>query len=363
MREPGYLGLVAACLCSGVWAQQPDGLAPDRESSSGMGNERRESPWLLVPKVSSDPKIGTSAGGIAGYMFQTDPESTASILGAMGTYSTTDSWIGGIFFRGYWDADSKRLTAGIGRGEINNDYEDFLGTGLSAQTTDEMKLVFARYLQEVYPHWFIGAQGVYTNYLVVSHDLEAQIIMQAAGITGVDAGAVGLSLLYDTRDSQNAASDGIKFDINNFAFREAFGGEDDFDSLSVEFDQYIPNGDGHVFAWRAFGRGTDDAPTSGYSSVELRGYTRGQYLAPNSVSVEAEQRFHVHGRFGLNAFAGVACLFGDGERCDEGDNLYPSAGIGAQYVLKEEENIVVTADYAQGKEDNSGFYVRLGQAF
>lgn len=342
----------------------PSTASPSTVSSSTEPEEpRHESPWILVPKVSSDPKVGTSAGVIAGYMFKADPQSTASVIGAMGTYSTTDSWIGGVFFRGYWDDDSKRLTAGIASGQIRNDYEDFLGSGLPAQTTDEMKLFFARYLQEFYPDWYIGGQGIYTNYLIASDDFNAQKIMQASGLTGVDSGALGLALMYDTRNSQNAASSGIKFNINNFAFREAFGGEDNFDTLHIEFDQYLPHGDGHVLAWRAFGRATDDAPPSGYSSVDLRGYTRGQYLAPNSFALEVEQRWHVHGRFGINAFAGVACLFGDGRNCGDSDNLYPSVGIGGQYLLKEEENIVITVDYAKGKEDNDGFYVRLGQAF
>lgn len=116
-------------------------------------------------------------------------------------------------------------------------------------------------------------------------------------------------------------------------------------------------------AYRAQDRFTFDAPNSGYPSVDLRGYTRSQYLAPHSISLEAEERWHVKGRLGINLFADVACLYGDGESCGASDNLYPSIGVGAQFVLKPSEQMVVSLDYALGKEGNNGFYMRFGQAF
>ncbi len=97
--------------------------------------------------------------------------------------------------------------------------------------------------------------------------------------------------------------------------------------------------------------------------VALRGYTRGQYLAPHSTTIEFEERLHIHGRFSANLFAGVACLYGDGEECGDSDNVYPSYGLGGQYVIKPSENMVVTMDYAEGEGDNRGFYLRFGQAF
>ncbi|GEN26232.1 hypothetical protein HCU01_41810 [Halomonas cupida] len=354
MRILGLLAMTSLVVTPPALAQA-DATEPAQAATS--------SPWILVPKVSSNPKIGTSAGFIASYLFHTDPESTSSMAGITGTYSTTDSIVGGVFLRTYWDADSKRLTAGLGGGRIRNDYEDFLGTSTEAETTDEMKAVFARYLQEFTPNWFIGGQAVYTNYTTYGDSFDAQQVLDTVGLTGVESGAIGAVLQYDTRNTQNAPTSGIHLNINNLAYREALGGDDNFDTLKVEFDHYIPHGDGHVLAWRAFGRATHDAPASGYSSVELRGYTRGQYLAPNSFSLEAEERWHVRGRFGINAFAGVTCLFGDGEHCGDSDNLYPAAGIGAQYTIKPEEHMVITVDYAVGKDDNEGLYVRLGQAF
>ncbi|ALM52806.1 BamA/TamA family outer membrane protein [Halomonas huangheensis] len=371
MRKLGLIATVPLWVVAPVLAQtetpQPS-VAASETSASAHSTDTEDastprSPWLLVPTISSNPKIGTSAGLVAGYLFHTDPESTSSMFGVAGTYSTTDSVVGGVFLRSYWDADSKRLIAGVGGGRIYNDYEDFLGTSAEAETTDEMKAAFVRYIQEFSADWFIGGQATYANYTTYGDSFNAQQILDTAGLTGIKSGAVGMVLEYDTRDTQNTPTSGTHLNVNNLAYREALGGDHDFDTLNAEFAHYLPHGDGNVFAWRVFGRATHDAPPSGYSSVELRGYTRGQYLSPNSVSFEAEERWHLHGRFGINAFAGVTCLFGDGDRCDRSDNLYPAAGVGAQYTIKPEEHMVISTDYAVGKDGNNGFYVRLGQAF
>ena len=55
------------------------------------------SPWLLVPTLSSNPKLGTSVGGMAGYMHYFDPESRVSIFGASAQYTSTDSATAALF--------------------------------------------------------------------------------------------------------------------------------------------------------------------------------------------------------------------------------------------------------------------------
>ena len=54
----------------------------------------------------------------------------------------------------------------------------------------------------------------------------------------------------------------------------------------------------------------NDAPSSGLSSIELRGYIRGQYLAEHVTLVEVEERYAFGEKWGLTAFGGIACLYG-----------------------------------------------------
>lgn len=321
------------------------------------------SPWLAVPMVSSNPKIGTSAGGMASYLFKLDPESTSSMVGVGGTFSTTDSYGAGVFLRTFWDQDRKRLTLFGGGGTINNDYEDFLGSSYPAQTTDNFHVLQLKYLQQVKDQWYAGIQATYTNYLIFSENGGVNEALGLLGLTGFDSVGVGLVGMYDTRNNKNTPTSGIKFQMDNFAYRESLGGEDSFDVYRVKFRQYIPQANNSVLAYRVDGRWTDDASNGAYSSVDLRGYTQGQYLAPHASLVELEKRWRLRGRFGVNLFAGVTCLYGDGKSCTSSENLYPSAGVGGQIMINEAEQISMSFDFAVGKEGNNGFYMRFGQAF
>jgi len=360
-----FLALVVFVLFSvPAMAENAVGSTPGTDVAVQSDDEAsKPSPWLAVPIVSSSPKVGTSAGGMVGYLFKLDPESTSSMLGVGGTYSTTDSLLGGAFLRTYWDQDSKRFIFFGGGGKINNDYEDFLGSGLSAQTTDNMKIIQARYLQQVKNKWFAGVKGTYTNYLIASEDVNVNRALESVGLTGFDSVGLGLIAMYDSLNNQNTPSTGIRFALENFAYREALGGEEDFDVYTMKYSHYLAHGEGHVLAYRAEGRWTSNASPGGYSSVSLRGYTRGQYLAPHSTMIEVEERLHIKGRFGINFFAGLASLYGDGLRWSDADNLYPSIGLGGQIIINKTEQIAMTFDLAFGESGNNGFYMRFGQAF
>ena len=65
-------------------------------------------------------------------------------------------------------------------------------------------------------------------------------------------------------------------------------------------------------------------------------------------------------KFGMRAFTGIAALFDDWS--DDWDT-YPMAGLGVHYVLQAKEKVIVRMEYAIGKNDASGFYIAIGQAF
>jgi hypothetical protein len=116
-----------------------------------------------------------------------------------------------------------------------------------------------------------------------------------------------------------------------------------------------------VLALHAKGRWTYDAPPGGYSSVELHGYTRGQYLAPYMTLAEVEERFRLTKTWGLSAFAGLAVLYG-GDRDSTEDQLFPAGGGGVRYKLND-EGLMVRTELAVGRDDNRGFYLQFGQPF
>lgn len=330
--------------------------------------EERNSPWLVAPLLSSDPKLGTSLGALVAYLHKFDPVSSASMFGAGGTYTSTYSKIGAAFARTYFGADHHRLTAFAGGGQINNDYEDFLGTGFPLATEDHLKAFALRYLYRGYGDWFIGAQAISTNYQIVATDALSGEFLNAIGLTGFDSVAIGAVLQYDSRDDQNSPARGVFLDANNLAYREDLGGSVSFDTYRLKLQYYWPHGSGHVLAVRLANHWTVDAPLAGYASIQLRGYTMGQYLGQNMSSLEFDERLRFGERWGATLYAGLACLYGDGLngghlQCGESRNAYASAAAGLYYVLKPVEKMVLTLEYADGEGENRGVYLRFGWGF
>ena len=334
--------------------------AEDKPEAS-PAKDSKSSPWFVAPLVSSDPKISTAGGALAGYVHQFDKESPPSMFGVTGTYSTTDSWYLAAFAKTHFGKDIHRVTAAIATGKIHNDYSDFLGSGLDVQTTDDLTIYALRYVLRVYGHWYLGPQFISTNYAISGDGFLSGEILEIIGLTGFKSNGLGLIVQYDSRDNQYSPSSGQVLEAHNIAFRETFGGDVSFDAYTADYRYYFPHGKGHVLALHAKGRWTHNAPTSGYSSVTLRGYTRGQYLSPHMTLAELDERYSLTEKWGITAFAGIACLYGD-DKIDGSDRLFPAGGAGIFYQLNDEK-MVVRAEFAFGKEGNNGFYLRFGQPF
>ncbi|MGI9568783.1 MAG: BamA/TamA family outer membrane protein [Desulfobulbia bacterium] len=349
-----FFALIFLVVASTAYGNTADEVESSPEESS-------DSPWLITPLLSSDPKISTAAGALAGYVHTFDDKSPASMAGIAGTYSTTQSWYLSLFAKLYFGEDKHRLLAAAAHGEIRNDYSDFLGSGLDAQTTDDLNLYVLRYAYRLFGRWYLGPQFVSTNYAILGDNLTSIDVLKQFGLTGFQSNALGLYAQYDSRDNQYSPSKGQVFEAHNFAYREELGGDVSFDALTADYQYYLPQGESNVVAFHVKGRWTNDAPSSGYSSVDLRGYVRGQYLAEHMTTAEVDYRYSLSEKLGLAVFGGVAGLYGSGTE-EDSNELFPAGGIGAFYQLND-EGMVVRADIAMGKEGNWGFYLTFGHGF
>ena len=351
----GCFALIAVCPAILVAGQEATGREP-------AAAQEPESPWLIAPTVSADPKLGTTLGAVVGYLHKFDPQSRTSMLNGFATYSDTDSYVGGLFGEMYFGANIHKVVAGYVNGMIRNDYDDFLGSGMSAKTEDEMSSLFFRYLHRVKGPWYAGGQFISSDY-VIGADGIFDSILEQIGLTGFNSNGLGLVGEFDSRDNRRNPHDGNYFVVHNVAYREGLGGDESFDALQLNYSNYYPFGDGHVLATNVRGRWTDDAPLGGYSSLNMRGYTRGNYLAEHYSHLNLDARFHIVGRWGASLFGGVGCLYEELSSCDDGEALYPMLGGGLIYLLKPEVGIVLRLEYAKGESDNSAFYLTLGHPF
>ena len=344
------------------------------DADEAEANNPKLKPWLITPTIAADPKLGTNVGGLVAYLKQLDAESTPSMIGLSVSYSDSDSITGGLGAQLYWGGDTRRLTLLAAGAEINNEYDDFLGTGMPVKTQDSVHTVGFRYLHQLREGgWFAGVQGVSTNYAVGADQL-FEALLDRIGLSGFDATGLGVVLQHDTMDNQRDPTSGHLFTLHNMAYREGLGSESSFDVGFADLRWYLTPGsaaagdrsDSPVFALQAKGRFTHDAPLSGYSSVSLPGYTQGNYLSQHYSHVMVDARFPLTRRLGLVAFGGVGCQFGDdigGRSLSCEDETYPSIGVGLSFMLKEEASVLIRLEIAKGKSDNEALYLRFGHPF
>jgi len=324
--------------------------------------KERSSPWLLVPVVSSNPKLGTAFGGMGAYLKKFDPDSQVSLFGLTYQYTSTHSTIAGAFARTSFSADHHRIVGLAIFGFIKNDYEDYLGTGQPLKTNDDMKALAGRYLYRVKGDWFIGAQGSTANYQVLGDSAQDDLVLETLGIKGFESAALGAVAMHDSRDNPDMPTKGWYLNVNNFAYSEALGGSSSFDAYRVEGRAFLRHGGGrgHVLAFRQYNWFTHDAPAAAQATVTLRGYKFGQYLAPYLSSIEAEERLAFNSRWGATLFAGVAGLYGQSDTTSTEQDFYPMWGAGIHFVVKPRERMLINLEYAQGIEDNHGVYLKFG---
>lgn len=369
-RWQGYVldrARAAVCCCLvAVWLT-PASASTVRDSVDGSvaetAAETAESPWLLTPVLSSNPKLGTSFGGMAAYIKQFHPQAPPSTFGGMATYSTTDSYAYGVFARAYLGPDKHRIALALGGGKANNRYENFLGSGLTAETTDQINALYGSYLMRVSKHWYVGGHAVVNRYGMFGGNEMASLVLDALELGGVNSNAVGLKAQYDTRDNTQSPGSGSYLRLSQLAYREALGGDVSFDIFLASFSRYLAHGRGSVLATNLSTRMTGDAPPSGYSTLRTRGYIPGEFRAPNSLALEVEERHYVAPRWRLAAFASLSCLFDDAGDCSEEESLYPAVGFGVHFVIRPEDKMIVRLDAAWGEAGSHGVYMSFGQAF
>ena len=342
-------------------APVPGAVAAPTEQGSDQAEARpRSSPWLLVPLVSSNPKLGTSFGGMGAYLHVFDPGSRVSMFGVNYQYTSTHSTIAAAFARTSFGADHHRIIVVAAFGYIKNDYEDFLGSGQPLKTNDHVKALTGRYLYRLKGDWFIGARGVAADYQVLGESAQDDFVLETLGVEGFESAALGAVVMHDSRDNQDMPTRGWYLELNNLAYREALGGSASFDAYRADLRGFWRHGGGHVLAFRQFNWLTSDAPGAAQPTVVLRGYTRGEYLAPYMSSLEAEERLSFGSRWGATLFAGVAGLYGATAAFESSNGFYPTVGAGVQFVIKPVQRMLVNLEYAHGIEDNRAVLVRFG---
>ncbi|MDF7822706.1 BamA/TamA family outer membrane protein [Pontiellaceae bacterium B12227] len=362
ISNPFGISLLALFFVSSVFGAETN-QADEVETERG-------SPWLAAPLVVMNPAFGNGFGAVGLYFFKPDPTDTvspASTLGLVGLYSDTDSHFAGLFSQIYLKEDLWRVAAGAINGKINNEF-NVEGFSRTVEFSTKVNAVFTRIDRRIAGNYFLGTRIGVVDMRYIEGNALSKIYFNLFNVEDDLSGQFALIGFHDSRDDVRYPESGNYSEATLSFIPEWLGSAEGYHALELFANQYISPRERQVLALRAFGRFTpSDTPYSGLSTLgrqsDLRGYTSGEKLAENLITLQAEYRWFFTKRMGAVGFAGISELYNGSIGNINKDTFYPSAGLGLRYMLNEENKMNFRFDYAWGSNDESGFYIGVGESF
>ena len=170
------------------------------------------------------------------------------------------------------------------------------------------------------------------------------------------------SLTLDMRDNFFTPTQGWYVDLSVPVFREALGGDRDFEKATLTAMHYRPLSRSLFFAVRGTGRASSDGtPFFLRPFVVLRGVQALRYQGEQAAEVEAELRWQLHPRFSLVGFGGAGIARSDIAQRDP-EQTVTTGGAGFRYLMARKHGLHMGVDVAFGPDDPV-FYVVFGSAW
>lgn len=334
--------------------------------------------FLLVPIIVSDPAVGY--GGGLGLVFFHRPEGSAATRttadgktrfispniyggGGLKTENRSKAYGGGAVM--HFDEDRWRYRGFIGDASFN------LGFYTQGRYVPSQKLAYnvdgLASFQQVFRRigdrdFYLGAQWIYMD-MDISFDAPDDSRFFTDRELAQKTSALGLTLEYDTRDNPFTPNSGWTAVLEGNYYREAFGGDVDFDSYRAHALGYLPLfGRKLVVGGRVDLRAaTGDVPFYRLPYVDMRGIGGGRYQDTRAGVVETELRWNVTPRWAAIGFVGAGRAWG--RRNDFSDATTAVAkGLGFRYLIARKLGLYMGADYAWGPDDQT-VYVQVGSAW
>ena len=340
----------------------------------------RHSSFFLLPVVASAPETGLEIGASALYSFYTDTlhqGTRVSNVFAYATFTTKSQQRLSLSTSRWLPGNTYHYTAAI---NYTNFPYNFFGVGNNTREADKdpiaekrLRVTFTgekRLSRYIYAG--LTAGGYNYNY----HDrLQGGIFETSPLVEDRNGGSIlyaGPSFSFDSRNNNTYTTKGIYLSaylnlmhgvFNNNGYKGGF--------LNMEYTQFFKLA-------RRLTLGTDIQsqnlvggqspfyllPSLGNDEM-MRGYYNGRFRDRNLIAGQAELRFRLSDRIGINGFAGAGKVYHNGISIN---NLKPDYGGGIRYFFDVEKGLTMRLDYGigekrSGEKRQSGLYLALGEAF
>ena len=337
--------------------------------------------FFPVPIIITEPAVGYGVGAALVFLHDPlagrvpdgetfDPHSKdaegklipPSISAVFGMYTENDTWFAGGAHMGVWKNDNIRYTGAIATGSINM---KFYGLGLTNDKAIDFNIEPEILYQGI--KFRLNDSGFFAgiNYLLVNTNSEFNLsaidpsfIIES---NSRDAAAI-FTLDYDSRDTIFTPSSGFNASIEASLFREAVGGDNEFEKYKAKLIYFSPIADSFVLGLRGEVETVDgepfvEVPFYQYPFVYLRGIPIMRYQGETVGVAEAELRWNFTPRWSVVGFGGAG-RFTDISGDEPASNVY-SKGAGIRYFIARRFGAHVGFDIAKGPEDTA-FYLQFG---
>ncbi len=357
--------------------------APGAAQAGDAAEGERPTSFAVVPGPLYNPSLGLGLMVIPMVMFHPDPDdavSPPSVVMVNGLYAakppladagTRYSWMVGAGGKLYLDEDRWRVQLFTAYVDL---FQQFYGVGGSTSGSSlfdyrmQGALLFVQPLRQVLlRELYLGPVLGYTAFRTTTDEPGNEAILDALGTGPAWTGQpiLGVAAQYDTRDSQYYPSSGVNF---NLRLSGSLKSSQEFLVLEPGWNQYfgVSGGNRVVIAYRIFAQlGFGDLPLGSYAYYGGRGttlgYQTGEYLDKMMAGAEAEVRWLVWRRVGLEAGAGAGKVFPKlGEFGPE--PWLPGAWGSATYRIMEKQDMRARVTLATSKSGGA-FYFGIGQNF
>jgi len=336
--------------------------------------EQRRTSLVALPFAYYTPETKFAFGGGGVYSFR--PRDSAgfdrpSSVRLAATYTQLNQMILGLMPEIYLKGGRYYFSAFYGYYKFPNKF-----WGIGGGTPDDAEEHYEQNDFESYtnvqrlvaPGLFVGIRGQFQHVNVKKPDVDGMLARrEILGTRGGAASGIGVVVSYDTRNHVYQPSSGFNNQLFAVFFGKLTGSDFAFTLLSVDLRYYVPVFGSHVVAFQTYDTVIlGEAPFQMLSllggSYSMRGYYKGRYRDRNMLSLQAEYRAPLFWRIGAVAFAGAGDV--SGELADfRVDRLKPSVGVGLRFMFDARERINARLDFGFGKDDNSGIYAMVLEAF
>jgi outer membrane protein assembly factor BamA len=340
------------------------------EAPWSLSSDDKEKKFLLVPVPIVDPTIGNGLALAGLYTFEPDgdaealPKERRSTIAVGAAYTNTDGWIVGGGVKLHLDQDRYRVNLGGGYADLKLKWygtssdSPFFDNPINFRTQGGM--IDGNVEKRVTEHFYLGISG---RYIRPTASVKIPIPELPDQKVSFDLTAVGAIGEYDSRDNTWYPASGTLGTVNILAYLEALGSDREFATVDASFAVYRKLVDLLVLAGEArVATVGDNTPFFMLSTINLRGFPRGQYMNRTVTQVQAELRWEAWRRVGVVFFGGTGVATRSLDRWGSADRAY-GYGTGLRYRVSEVDKMNVGLDVATGSTDDFTVYFRIGEAF